>query len=308
MKMIDYKLTNGLESKKPNTYFEYSDWYFECDRDSDHLLVTAGDSWTYGVSLDTEKRTEQVYGALLSSRKKSDWINVGLPGESNLVIKDFVHEVVNNLSKTYKSKTIIFTLTESTRDLVSLDYAEENYNFIKDESWPTFSNLDTDTINIIAKEFPGSHILDIIELYVAIQKSNSMESMIATVENVTVNSIRNCFPDTNIILARNFTHWSNLDNSDVQEIWTENIARNGNLSAYPVKILFGQLKIGGDKYGLLGNKFTSNFKLDLINHIDDTLSAIKWLEGSPYNSNRGSKHPLKQAHSWWAEHLYQYCG
>jgi len=306
MRKIKYRLTKNLESVTNTTSENGPDWYYEVDRDSKHLLITAGDSWTYGQTLDPKKRTRQIYGSLISKNKNADWINVGLCAESNLIIKDYVTLVYNNLCKSYNKITIIFTLTESTRDLHSLNFIKENYNEIKGKGWPAFENV-VDTVTV-ANEFPRSHIVDVLELHLALQSCDNIKNTIATVEDITVQSINRSFAGTKIILARNFSSWSNINNATVKEIWTENTARNGNLAPYPNELCFATTPLGADRCIEYNDKFKriKNFKLDFLSHMDKAISAIKWLDNSPYNSNSGSKHPLKKAHSWWAEHLQKY--
>ena len=63
------------------------------NRDSDSMIITVGDSWTYGDSLgktcvregldDTQHRLAHVYGNLISQELGVDWINLALPGISN---------------------------------------------------------------------------------------------------------------------------------------------------------------------------------------------------------------------------------
>jgi hypothetical protein len=303
-----YKLTSGLESVTNTTSIEGENWYHECNRNSDHLLITAGDSWTWGGSLDPTKRTELIYGQVLSNKKNYDWINVGLSGESNLVIKDYVSKVFDSLTKKYKSITIIFTLTESTRDLTSLNFAEDNYNNIKGDHCPDFVNLNHNNMSVVENEFPNSHIVDVLNMHLALQYCRTIQLSIAAIEEVTVDCIKHAFPSTvKLVLARNFTSWSDISNSTVPETWTENIARNGKLPAYPQDLLFGTIGMGADNIVAYQDKFNRliDFKQDLLNHLDNTETAINWLVASPYNSSKATKHPLAEAHSWWADHLYK---
>ena len=79
--------------------FNVPDWsminnpYCYKSRDSDRLIITIGDSWTYGDSLgktkvrngidDTEYRLNHVYGNILTEQLAADWMNLALPGGSN---------------------------------------------------------------------------------------------------------------------------------------------------------------------------------------------------------------------------------
>jgi len=305
-----HKLTEGLESVSNTTSSEGKDWYHEVDRNSKKLLITAGDSWTWGVSLESANRTKQIYGEVLSKKLDYSWINIGLPGESNLVIKDYLRNVINNLKQTYEDITVIFTLTESTRDLVSLDFCEKNYNIIKDNSWPSFDNLNHDNIAILENEFSNSHILDVINLHIALQSCYSIKSTINTIENVTINATKQLLRHwpTKIILSRNFTSWADISNSGTPDTWTEVISKSGNLNLYPKDLYFLTSSMGSDRLVSYQNKFNriENFKQDLVKQMTKAQSAIDWLEQSPYNSNLATKHPLDKAHKWWADYLYDF--
>jgi lysophospholipase L1-like esterase len=91
---------------------------------SDTLLITAGDSWTWGDSLgnakarlqrdDPEYRLNHVYGSLLSRWMSCDWINLALPGISNQLIINWTEELLNKVSE-YRTIVCVITLTESGR-------------------------------------------------------------------------------------------------------------------------------------------------------------------------------------------------
>jgi len=93
-------------------------------RESQHLLLTCGDSWTWGDSLgrtkvrlgidDEQHRLEHVYGNLVSEELGHDWINLALPGISNFRIVDWTSKLLAR-KLPYKSIICIITLTESGR-------------------------------------------------------------------------------------------------------------------------------------------------------------------------------------------------
>jgi len=93
-------------------------------KDSNNLLITVGDSWTYGDSLgqtkvregrdDTAYRLDHIFGNLLSNQINCNWINLALPGISNsLMLKWAEHSIVS--SQSFKSIVCVITLTESGR-------------------------------------------------------------------------------------------------------------------------------------------------------------------------------------------------
>ena len=70
------------------------DYYHEVDRSSDKLIITMGDSWTWGDRLgkttieydDREHRTRHIYGNIVSEQLGADFINIGFPGWNNIYI------------------------------------------------------------------------------------------------------------------------------------------------------------------------------------------------------------------------------
>lgn len=140
------------------------EWYYEDDNNKDELLISVGDSWTWGMSLgkiahgevdDKNYRTRNIYGYHLSKLFDSDFINIGIPGGANLKILDHLRIVLKNLSKEYKRINIVFTLTESARDLNSLDLVNKEYENLRDSSWPLLKELpyqDSATIAFILND------------------------------------------------------------------------------------------------------------------------------------------------------------
>lgn len=91
----------------------------------DMLLITVGDSWTYGDSLgntkvrngidDTDYRLSHVYGHLMSKELNSSWVNLALPGGSNALMLSWLDTFLNNIILPYKEIVCVITLTESGR-------------------------------------------------------------------------------------------------------------------------------------------------------------------------------------------------
>ena len=98
--------------------------YHYARRGKDRLVITVGDSWTYGDSIgktrvregrdDTEYRLEHIYGNIVSKAVQADWINLALPGGSNRLMLSWLTELLKQDFK-YDSITCIITLTESGR-------------------------------------------------------------------------------------------------------------------------------------------------------------------------------------------------
>lgn len=111
-------------------------------RNSDTLVVTIGDSWTWGADLtqmldynlhidrmeDDAYRLENVYGGVLSKILGSDFLNLGESGSGNWHIA----RKLNELSKishelNYKNIIIISVFTDTARDFNSLDDVNIDY-------------------------------------------------------------------------------------------------------------------------------------------------------------------------------------
>ena len=105
-----------------------SSWFIPHNSGSaDTLLITAGDSWTFGDSLgkiystnkdDLPARQSQVYGRHIANYLNADWFNDGKCGGSNFEIHVSIKNYINGLNsrqKKYKKVYVIVTLTESAR-------------------------------------------------------------------------------------------------------------------------------------------------------------------------------------------------
>lgn len=299
-------LTHSLEEIYHSASVTTKDWYFEKSGiDKNTLLLCIGDSWTWGDTLG-DQRTEKIYGTLLSNKLNCDFINVGLPGESNLVILDYAKNVYANLKKRYANIIVVFTLTECTRDLISILNLQEQYKNIAGKSWPQFENLNTSNISKIENDFRRGHIVDLLKLELAIRNKNTILETLTAIEQVTVECTKKSFPYyTKIIFAKNFCKWHNQDLATLDKIWTEIIAKKGKIDPYPNDITFLTSSIGADRlieYNKVYNRIP-NFKNEIITEIEKAELAFDWLENSPYNGSVATRHPLEKGHEWWAEYL-----
>ena len=111
-------------------------------RNSDTLLITIGDSWTWGADLTTIKhaglhidklvddhyRLANVYGGILSARLNADFLNLGESGSGNHYIFKKLQELSLIVDKLEYSQIIVLcTLTEAAREFnsqcdINIDY------------------------------------------------------------------------------------------------------------------------------------------------------------------------------------------
>ena len=114
------------------------------------LVVTIGDSWTWGhglanMSWDGERcveetseknlRLEQVYGALVAKNINADFINLSYPGQSNGWIATYFNLFVDwcQTQKQYKKIHVVICMSEVAREwLGEFDVPVDYYDFCKD--------------------------------------------------------------------------------------------------------------------------------------------------------------------------------
>jgi hypothetical protein len=290
-------------------YLEGRKWYHESYNNSKNLLITVGDSWTWGQMLgeidpsngildNYEHRIQHVYGYHLSNLLDTDWVNVGICGASNLNLALITKDFLSGITKQYNKIFIVFNLTEIGRELVSdISNRKEKYNDIAGADWPKFK----DVIN-------GANIDDILEeclkldlefalqikLHNIIKNANSPKDLINNYEEFTISTITRLLPQA--MIFSNFTRFK-----DINQNWVDVIQKQGNIAVpYPNDVKF--LYFGVDRFLEFANKFSKDLLTEII---ETTNNAREWFSSSIYNS-AVSCHPLEQAHLWWANYLYEH--
>jgi len=109
-----------------HSHHEEHVWPYDyVDRGSDTLLVTIGDSWTWGSGIDgvfnvvniTEEdnfRRNHLYGNLISKEKKWNWLNLGFYSMGNQWIADKVFELRALLPHLEFKKIIVMCVLTGT--------------------------------------------------------------------------------------------------------------------------------------------------------------------------------------------------
>lgn len=131
MKLTTSKLPEYFTIASPtNSHYKTETNTFDfVDNNSDTLVVTVGESWTYGADVveddNDPARLEHVYGALVAKELKADWLNLGQRGAGNFWIAERVEELSQILSKlNYQQVYVICTFTEPGR---SFDSQHDRY-------------------------------------------------------------------------------------------------------------------------------------------------------------------------------------
>lgn len=251
--------------------------------DKNTIIVTMGDSWTWGYSLDSELRYQQVYGAILKQNLDCDWINIGCPGFPNSWILDHLETVSNLLQdQNYKKIIFIITLTENGRDTGTLPV---DYNDI------------VKAFGISEKFY--EHLLTITEMYWINQIKSFLQKKESKIE---------------IIIGQNFV-WHDLlaheleDQVKILELnWIECLADAQNLPR-PIRTnlvtnwMFASID---SVHKIVQATDKSAFKSWTLSYTDRALKVNEWLDSSPMNYDGASKHPNAEAHKVWADYILQH--
>ena len=133
--------------------------YDYVDRDSDTLLVTIGDSWTWGSGItgnyieagnltkqENDFRLQHLYGGIIAKAKKCNWLNLGFYSAGNRWISNKVFELRALMPLlNFKKVIVICTLTSTGRWLNTwqdslTDYKKYFTNHAMDtmDSWENF--------------------------------------------------------------------------------------------------------------------------------------------------------------------------
>lgn len=126
-----FDITNFTRPNSNISHLEPGTFEFDVDMPGNKtLLVTIGDSWAWGDELPSASRQTQCFGSRLAKMKKSDWLNLSIPGLGNQYIGTLMQELAGMPWLTrYDTIDIVVILTEIGRDFNgwfdrNIDYAE----------------------------------------------------------------------------------------------------------------------------------------------------------------------------------------
>ena len=309
------------------------------ERDKKTLVISLGDSWTFGDSLGTiadhisddyvnnhddhHARFTQCYGRLIADALDADWYNFGYCGGGNISILTVAFDWLLN------HHTLLLT--------------QENYKKIKTNEWPESVINGLTNLNIY-KELKEVHCrsnwsTDQIDLskydnvyafitltetgrdYCNIKSSNytippRVEDYLQLEESYVYNLIHTLKSQSKykIIVGRNFTvDLPTTTNSalDVKSSWIElnyqfNKLNNQGSSINLVDILKSGPVSGIGLHSLSTALEFENFKEFFVNQVNSVDKCWTWLRNNPLNHNKATCHPTKESHRLWAEYLLSY--
>lgn len=273
---IDHK-QNDFDPARMETYRQ---WYSEDIQNKDTLLITVGDSWTWGDHLgnidwnqasDDPCRLQQIYGRLLADKLNSDWVNLARPGCSNYWMLEKLQDIQSSIQNTtYKKIYLVVTLTE---DLREAHYSRRIQVLPKYEKFWT--------------------------------ESTSLENFLQLVENYLFDNLQTYFNSLSVtpIVSRAFTDsWQNRPWT-LEKTWCDVIQDHTSFNNYQRPVPFiGQMSI---------NPLTEKFlvkrpdrKLEFLDIMERVGTRWNFLGESDYNLKGSTYHPNPAGHKLWAEYLF----
>lgn len=275
---IDHKHTDW----DPNNPYSFRQWYYEDISNKDNLLVTVGDSWTFGDHLgcidwdkasDDPIRLTQIYGRILSNLMEADWINLASPGCSNYWMLETLNAVNHHFYRVkndYKKITLVITLTEDLR--------EARFNRVID-------------VNTLYQNFWRS--------------SERIRDFLIKVEDFLFDNLQKYFntvPFIDVVVSRAFTDsWSSRPWM-MQKTWCDVIQDNVNFNNYQKPVPFiGQMSIDPLKERFIT---TPEHKAEFLEIMEKVGTRWQFLGSSEYNLKGSTCHPNPNGHKLWAEYIF----
>lgn len=292
--MIDYhKLLNDWRIQQvekfrkifndPSLSYDCTEHYHTEIVGKDSLLITLGDSWTWGDSLDPDLRLTQVYGARLKEKLDCDWINIGCKGWSNSFVLENLGFLGPHLKdSTYKNIIVVINLTENGRDIQSSTSFRYNYSKLRD----TFG---------VTNEFYETLLTDIEKYWVRqisgfLEKTDSRFKVVITQNFVWNTEVERQLRDKVMFLDLN---------------WIECLADSQQLPR-PIRtnLVTGWIfDLIDSVHNILNISDKTEFKTWSLPYLDRANQVNQWLDSSPMNHKKASKHPNAAGHLIWADYI-----
>jgi len=277
---FDQSIDHKQQDYDPNRMETFRCWYSEDIQDQDTLLLTVGDSWTWGDHLgnidwnqasDDPVRLTQIFGRLLADKLNSDWVNLARPGCSNYWMLEKLQDIQPIIQNSrYKKIYLVVTLTE---DLREAEYTR------RIQVLPTYQKF--------------------------WEESANLNKFLVAVENYLFDNLQSYFDTVPVvpIVSRAFTDSWQTRPWLLDKTWCDIIQDNFNFSNYQKPVPFiAQMSINP-----LTEKFIKNNpdrKIEFLDIMERVGNRWQFLGASPYNLKGSTCHPNPAGHQLWADYLY----
>lgn len=268
------------------------------DQNSKTLLVTIGDSWSWGSDLSThndfydfddkdwiitnggikninQNRLEHSYGNLLSNCINSDWLNLSCPGAGNFHIADRVSELSKLIPKLdYDKIIVVCVFTEVCRH---------------------FNSADDTTID--------HHML--------FQNFTSIENFLSDLNKFAVDQIVSVLADfthVQLLVGTNFVDKIGFDRLSGQQLLSTPWYQLLGIGRSSAIFLAGDLSWPNFVRSIEDNTIPAGlhqlFKQFIVDCQDYEKTIEREYEQSLYFDGK-LHHPNKQGHKLWADYLFE---
>jgi hypothetical protein len=249
------------------------------NRNSDVLLVTIGDSWTWGSDIsinnkDDSLRVASVYGNILSNKVSADWLNLAISAQGNFWMADMVQELCEIIPKLhYKKIYVICTFTGIGR-------------------WfNTRFDTDIDYISWFRQN---------------IKKTEDFDKLLIMLNERCVNKILDCtenFSHVELKVATNFVDHLGFDRLHQPQIiptpWYQVIGLSDVEKVYTC-MYYDRLATATE---FIPRKYYDNFKIWFLELYEKSNRRLSIIKDAPGFRNC---HPTTDGHVAWANYLLQH--
>ena len=280
--LISYQAPNGI----------VRNWYHEEYNSNENLLITVGDSWTWGDHLgsidwntvyDDPIRLQSIYGKKLSQQLTADWVLIANPGCSNYWMLEklkLFKPQIQALKNKYKNIYIVVTLTE---DLRECHYHRE-------------SQYTADYYSIIVNSLNLQDFLAKIEKKLFLQFNNEFDTL--GVNSKITRAFTDIWPNNKQYLERYLLDktWCDVFQDQVKfDRYYQVVPFIGQMAIEPLQAYISKLE---------GEQATV-FKNDFINLEEKLRTRWNFLGESKYNLKGSTYHPTIEGHKVYADYLHQ---
>lgn len=281
---------------------EFNPYYFK-NRNSDTLLVTLGDSWTWAmecigrsdfddfrenewtinnrvISNINQDRINHAYGNIVSDKINSDWLNLSVPGWGNFQIAELIENLSTIISQlSYKKIILVCTFTEigrwfNTNDDVHIDH---------------------------------SRLLEQVKI------TNDVNTLLKELNHLTVTQILNSldkFSHVQLLVGTNFVDHLGLDALSPEQILPQPWYQLLNISFdFPVYVGSYMPVDGiarGMSDGLIPEQLHTLCKAWVVDTMEKSKIHNKILFSSTYFKSGRYKHPQPSGHKIWADYIVKH--
>lgn len=311
--------------------------FFFVNHDKNNLLITVGDSWTWGDSLgdlSVNYRSKHLYGRYLSEKLESNWINWGWCGCGNNTILSALDIILHYVLDNYG-----FNLDRCIYEaFAGADWPNYDTFYSAVKNYPEISNeienfvrtgwhhlgIDVENLpKLITKKYQNVYIV-ITLTETGRDRYDSAKDQFTNVKDCLIDDethlyqklikLKERYKNINLVVARNFSSdFKEVSNSiSIEKNWIQvNFEENQRRGFDNFGYTFEDINKSGAVSGIAFEKIQTKLnyqdrKQYIIEQVESVDKVWHWLRNNPLNYNIATCHPTEESHKLWAEYLIQY--